>query len=608
MQSSDSQKGLRAADAAKENTKERDETRIRKERLDLYYRKEEEDLVKILSERHGLPYINLLGISVTADALRLIPEKEARANGIAGFGIKGNKLLVAVISPDNLKAREILDDLTRKGYEVSPYMASHESLKKAWGIYADISLAEMTQAGVFDISSKDLGAFIGEAKTFGALKELLEKTATEKDVRKVSRFLEIVLGGAISLSASDIHIEPEEKKVRLRFRLDGMLADVINFPHAAYQKTISRIKLLSGMKLNVKESAQDGRFSIKIDAGDIEIRSSVLPGAYGESVVMRILNPQSIRVPFESLGMDPYFMKIIYREIAKPNGMILTTGPTGSGKTTTLYAILRKVYTPEVKIITIEDPIEYHLEGLSQTQVNNEKEYTFLNGLRAALRQDPDVIMVGEIRDSETAGVAINASLTGHLVISTLHTNNAAGVIPRLIDLGVNPKIISSAVTVALAQRLVRTLCKACKKESAPTAEEKETIDPILSAAKKKRPELSLTSETVWRPGENPSCAPCGGMGYKGRIGVHEGIIIDRTIEDLIMNGDPSEREIKKVAEGQNIFDMAEDGIVKILSGVTTLEEVSRVVGLSVKMAEIRELEKERRALESPPQSPETLS
>ena len=184
------------------------------------------------------------------------------------------------------------------------------------------------------------------------------------------------------------------------------------------------------MKLNVKESAQDGRFSIKIDAGDIEIRSSVLPGAYGESVVMRILNPQSIRVPFESLGMDPYFMKIIYREIAKPNGMILTTGPTGSGKTTTLYAILRKVYTPEVKIITIEDPIEYHLEGLSQTQVNNEKEYTFLNGLRAALRQDPDVIMVGEIRDSETAGVAINASLTGHLVISTLHTNNAAGVIP----------------------------------------------------------------------------------------------------------------------------------------------------------------------------------
>ena len=232
MQSSDSQKGLRAADAAKENTKERDETRIRKERLDLYYRKEEEDLVKILSERHGLPYINLLGISVTADALRLIPEKEARANGIAGFGIKGNKLLVAVISPDNLKAREILDDLTRKGYEVSPYMASHESLKKAWGIYADISLAEMTQAGVFDISSKDLGAFIGEAKTFGALKELLEKTATEKDVRKVSRFLKS-FWAAPSLSASDIHIEPEEKRCVFAFAWTACLrmSLIFRMPH-----------------------------------------------------------------------------------------------------------------------------------------------------------------------------------------------------------------------------------------------------------------------------------------------------------------------------------------------------------------------------------------
>jgi len=573
-----------------------DEERLRKERLDEYYRKEEEDLVKILAERHGLPYINLVGISITADALRLVPESEAREGGVAPFAVKGKNLSIAVLSPDNLKAREIVEDLTRKGFSVMLYMASHESLKKAWSIYADISLAEATQEGVFDISSKELGAFMEEAKTFGALKELLSRAVQEKSAKGVSRFLEIVLAGAISLSASDVHIEPDESGVRVRFRMDGVLADVVVLPPEVYKKTLSRIKLLSGMKLNIQEAAQDGRFGIKIEGSEIEIRSSILPGAYGESIVMRLLNPESIRVPLEDLGMDPEFKTILEHEIARPNGMILTTGPTGSGKTTTLYAILRKVYTPEMKIITIEDPIEYHLDGVSQTQVNREKEYTFLEGLRASLRQDPDVIMVGEIRDSETASVAINASLTGHLVLSTLHTNNAAGVIPRLIDLGVNPKIISSSITLALAQRLVRKLCDVCKKESVPTPEEKETIDMILGAAKKKRPTLSATSEKIWRAGEDKNCTKCGGVGYKGRTGVHEGILIDKSIEDLIMTGDPSEREIKKTAREQNIFDMAENGIIKVVSGITSIDELSRVVDLPVKLVEIRLAQKEETA------------
>ncbi len=554
---------------------------LEKERLEGYYRQEEEDLVKILAERHGVPYINLVGISINADALRIIPEAESRAEKVIGFGMTGKKILLAVISPDKTGVKRITDDLTRKGYSVVIYMASHASIEKAWRIYKDLSLAEATEAGVFDISNKDLGMYIENAKSFSDIKTLVSAAVSSKDKHQTSRALEVLLGGAIAISASDIHIEPEEAAVRIRYRLDGMLEDVTDFPHEVYKYVLARLKLLSGMKLNVRESAQDGRFSIKIEGSEIEIRTSIIPGAYGESVVMRILNPESIRLPFEELGMDTYFFDILAREIKRPNGMILTTGPTGSGKTTTLYAILRKVYNPEVKIITIEDPIEYHLEGVSQTQVNVEKEYTFANGLRAALRQDPDIIMVGEIRDAETADTAINASLTGHLVLSTLHTNNAAGVIPRLINLGVNPAIIASALTVSLAQRLVRKLCTECKKESPLSEEQKVIVDRILTSAKRKRPELSLESGRMWIPGGNPTCTRCNGLGYKGRIGVHEGILTDGAMEALLSSGNPSEREIKKAAEAQNIFTMAEDGIVKMLSGVTSFEELERVVDFS---------------------------
>lgn len=560
---------------------ESEKERVGRERLEEHYHKEEEDLVKILSERHGIPYIDLANIAISSDALRLLQEIEARGAGAASFSISGKKVLLAVLSPKKEGVKEIVDTLTRKGYIVVLYMASHASLEKAWGVYGDLSFAAETQAGIFDITDTDLSAVVAEVKSFASLKELAKKTITGNEKQKISRMLEVILGGAISLGASDVHIEPEDEKVRLRLRLDGVLEDVVWFPTDTYRYILSRVKLLSGMKLNVKESAQDGRFSIKITGTEIEIRTSILPGAYGESVVMRILNPENIRVPFESLGMDSYFFALLEREIKRPNGMILTTGPTGSGKTTTLYAILRKVYTPEIKIVTIEDPIEYHLEGVSQTQVNKDKEYTFLEGLRAVLRQDPDVIMVGEIRDGETAGVAINASLTGHLVLSTLHTNNAAGVIPRLIDLGINPKIISSALTVSLAQRLVRKLCAACKKESMPSETERETIDRILTRAKKKRPELAISPEKLWRQGGDSTCAACGGLGYKGRIGIHEGIITDRAIEELVMNGNPSEREIKKAAEPQNLFTMEEDGIVKVLSGITSFEELERVVDLS---------------------------
>ncbi|KKP74502.1 MAG: hypothetical protein UR72_C0011G0004 [Parcubacteria group bacterium GW2011_GWC1_35_21] len=343
----------------------------------------------------------------------------------------------------------------------------------------------------------------------------------------------------------------------------------------------SRIKLLSGMKLTSK-IAQDGRFSIMEEKEEINIRTSLVPGAHGESIVMRILDPKSIQMDLEELGIESYLFSIIEQEIIKPNGLILVTGPTGSGKTTTLYAFLRKIYSPEINIITIEDPIEYHLTGITQTQTNNERGYTFLEGLRSALRQDPDVVMIGEIRDTETAKTVIEAALTGHMVFSTLHTNNAAGVIPRLIDLNANPKIMVSALSLSIAQRLVRKLCLHCKVEKILNQKQKEIMKLIMDGIKEEGKSLSNYSINPNAPIKLFSpvgCEKCNMSGYSGRIGIFEAIKTNEAIEK-IMPQNPSEREIKKVARIQGILSMRQDGIVKILNGVTSFEEVQSVVDL----------------------------
>lgn len=563
----------------------RKQTKKEQEQLEEYYHKEEEDLMEILSERHGVPYINLVGTSINGDALKLIEEERAREAKAAAFQIQGKKVSIAVHAPKNDEVKRILDELKREGYEVQLYMASTQSLEKAWGLYSEISFAEKSKAGSFDISGKDVAEFLDKIDDLEGLISLIEETAQSNARYKTSRILEETLAGGIALHASDIHLEPTDKDVRVRFRLDGVLQDLLSFKKETYTFILSRIKLLSGLKLNVHEEAQDGRFSIKLRGVEIEIRTSVLPGEYGESIVMRILNPDTIAISFEGLGIEPRLFEVLNREIKRPNGMILTTGPTGSGKTTTLYAVLREIYKPEIKVITIEDPIEYHLEGISQTQTNEEKGYTFLSGLRSALRQDPDVMMVGEIRDSETASVAVNAALTGHLVLSTLHTNDAGGVIPRLIDLGVNPKIISSALNLSLAQRLVRKLCDACKTQDTPNEAEQKIIEIQLASAEKKRGAFDVDRGTVWRASTEKetgkACEECGGLGYKGRIGIFEGILTDAAIEEIIVTSNPSSREIKKAAEQQGLLTMGEDGVLKVLRGVTTMEELSRVVDLA---------------------------
>ena len=537
--------------------------------------KEAESLAQILSQRYDLPYVDLSRVIVNNSALRLIPEEVSRKAKIAVFAVDQHKVSLAVQTPNSAEVASVLEELKRQGLTPVMNIASEFGIARAWEIYKEVSNAKAETAGVMSVSEDTMQRYVSTIKTIADVKAVVDGAVNSGDRHSLSTVVEIILGGAVATGVSDVHIEPEKERVRVRFRLDGVLQDVVDIKPTDYKRVLARIKLLAGVKLNLVHEAQDGRFTIKIQGIDVEVRTSVIPAAYAESVVMRILNPKSISVPLEELGMDEYFYKIMVAQIEKPNGLILTTGPTGSGKTTTLYACLKKIRSPQVKVITIEDPIEYHLDGISQTQIDHDKGYDFSSGLRAAVRQDPDVIMVGEIRDEETASVAIDSALTGHLVFSTLHTNNAAGAIPRFIDIGVNPKIISSALNIVIGQRLVRRLCQNCKEQYVPEGKEKDALEREFPEIKKYRPNLELP-EKIWRP---VGCEKCSFTGYKGRLSIYEGILMDRTIE-AILRENPSEREIKEASKPQGILDMRQDGIVKCINGVTSLSEIERAVGL----------------------------
>ena len=547
-----------------------------KAKLEELREQEEEGLAQMLSKKYGLPYIDLSTSPINIDAIRVVKESEARDGKIAPFNIINKKVSIALISPNNDKTIALIEELKDKGYIPSLFMASKQSLEKVWDRYKDLSYSMETKGGALDIANEEIQDLIKKVQSSADIKKSIETVLNQKKSYRISRILEIMLAGAISIKASDIHIEPEEKMARLRYRLDGVLNDILELDHTTYALLLSRIKLISNLKLNVKEKAQDGRFSIKISEIEIEIRTSLLPGGYGESVVLRILNPDEISVPLEELGINKKLLDIINHELKKPNGMILNTGPTGSGKTTTLYAFLKKIYTPGIKIITIENPIEYHLKGIVQTQTEEKKGYTFAEGLRSSLRQDPDVIMIGEIRDNETAEIAVNAALTGHLVFSTLHTNNAAGTFPRLIDLGINSKVISSAINIAMAQRLLRKLCTKCKKKAILNEKQNQIIKKITSSITDKSYLEGLTTENIFEP---VGCIECNFTGFKGRTGIYEAILTDENIEGVV-NRNPSEREINKASESQNLLNMKQDGIIKILKSITSLDELSRVIDL----------------------------
>lgn len=533
---------------------------------------EEERYVQALAPKNGYNYVNLRGYTINPEALILISEDKARAANVALFDLRQNTVFVAAKTPTDPKTQAILSELMGKRLTPQVYMCSQQSLDHAWTRYKDIVTTTVEKKGVLEISPEDILKMKQEIKTREDVPRLLAGINTVNNIRRVTSTLELIFAGALALHASDVHIEPEETGIRLRYRLDGVLHDIVDFDSYIFERLISRLKLLSGMVLNAKKIAQDGRFTFNAGEQEIEIRSSIIPGSIGEAIVMRVLDPSVASFSIENLHLNKWIGEVILGEIKKPNGLIVTTGPTGSGKTTALYALLKEAHNEGVKIITIENPVEYKLEGIVQTQVDGE--YTFASGLRAVLRQDPDIIMVGEIRDKEVAETALHAAQTGHLVFTTLHTNSAAAAFPRLIDLGIDPRIFGTSINIMLGQRLVRVLCASCREGYTASSAEMQLLRHVMD--NHPYPQHVPDDVTLYKA---IGCSACGGTGYKGRAGIFEGIVMDEAVEEVVIR-DPREHAIIEAAKPQKIPSMMEDGIEKVITGLTTLDELARVIEL----------------------------
>ena len=536
-------------------------------------RRESEDETSRRAKSLGFPTIELKGFPMSPDALQLIPEAQARTLGVVPFFFNGTELRLGATQPDKPQVEEMLFQLTeRNKTNGKSYMISEESFRPAMRLYDALPKINAMVKGV-EISEADLQKYQESMKDASSVASLLSAA-------NVTDIITVVIAAAVKFGSSDIHVEAEETGIVVRLRIDGILQEIATINRDQWKKIINRIKLIASVKMNVTNQAQDGRFTIFQQNKKIDVRVSTIPTAYGESVAMRLLNPDAIALSFNALGFRPAALKKIIHEVERPNGMVVTTGPTGSGKTTTLYAILSKLNTKNVKIITLEDPVEYKLEGINQSQIDASKDYTFAKGLRSILRQDPDIIMVGEIRDLETAETAIQAALTGHMLLSTIHTNDAAGAIPRFLSMGVAPHLLAPAINAIMGQRLVRKLCN-CK--------EKVTLSPELTnLAKTKLAEIPPSSgepmidfdKITWYGPKG--CAICNNTGYKGRVGVYEVLIKDAQLEQAILksNGALSEYEMRDIAKVQGMVAMAQDGLLKASEGLTSVEEIQRIVGL----------------------------
>jgi len=530
----------------------------------------EEEITSAFAASIGFPYIDTNLIPVENESLKIISEENAIANGVAI--IKKSVKDVTFVSPDpaRMETAEFIEKISKEnGWNPKVFVVSIYNFKKIIEKYKTLVLTDVLSQMSVNLTGEDLEQFEKFLKDLVNLKNRINELP-------VTQVLNVIMGGAYKMGASDIHIEPQEKEIRLRYRMDGVLHDITFFPLNVYKSVISRIKMMSGMKINIRDIAQDGTFEVNIDSKKVKIRVSLIPGNFGESVVMRLLDPDSIKVDVDNMGLRGLAYEELQKQIQAPNGMILTTGPTGSGKTTTLYGIMNKLNDPETKIITIEDPIEYELQGISQTQIEKSRGYTFASGLRAIVRQDQDIILVGEIRDDETADIAENSALTGHLVLSTIHTNSAIGAIPRLIELGIKPSLISPSVNALIGQRLVRRLCEHCKEEYIPAKESIESVKKIISIiSPKAKVEIPKKIEKLYRP---KGCPKCNNLGYKGRIGIFEILTISENIEKLVLDM-AGETDLTVAAMEEGMIMMLQDGILKAIEGITSIEEVKRVTG-----------------------------
>src|SRR4030042_3876985 len=455
----------------------------------------EEEQAATAAKNHNLFYIDLNIFPVSGDDIRALPEEDARLYGVAVFQKAGKNVRLAITNPADQKSVEYVKKLQKEnGWNIRLYVVSPSSLQKVLNKYKETPLLESLERYRISLTGKDLEELEEKFKDLLELKKRIREIPT-------TQIVSTIMAGAVKMKASDIHFEPQEEDVRIRYRLDGILQDIGSLPLDVYRFILSRVKMMGKMKINIRDIAQDGEFTVDIDNGKINIRVSVIPGKRGESVVMRLLNQADVLLKVEELGLRGLAYEQVQKQTAKPHGMILNTGPTGSGKTTTLYAALNKINTPGVKIITIEDPVEYEIKGISQTQAAKDRGYTFEKGLRAIVRQDPDIILVGEIRDDETADIALNAALTGHLVLSTIHANSAAGAVPRFLELGVKPNLVAPAVHALIAQRRGRQLCPHCKEAYVPAKETAESIKKILAIiSPKSKVDIPKTIDKLYPP------------------------------------------------------------------------------------------------------------
>ncbi|MBU1992797.1 MAG: GspE/PulE family protein [Patescibacteria group bacterium] len=519
----------------------------------------------------GISYVDIEKMPINPDLLYILTPDVAEKAMVMPFFRVGQKLRVAVADPNGPYTKTVLDDLRGKGYQLNINLASEESIKAALKLYQGPQYRTKKEL-VTKVEEQKLQAYEKEVENLSALKEKIQKSTSEEA-------LNLIDIGAVKSGASDIHYEPEEKSVRIRFRIDGILHKIFDLDKNVFKNVANQIKYKAKMKMNVTNEPQDGRYHFILNDRKIDVRVSALPTEFGETFACRLLDNKKKIYKFEDIGFAGRYLETIQRVCEITQGMILVTGPTGSGKTTTLYTLLGHLNTPENKIITLEDPIEYHLEGISQSQINEKRGYTFASGLRSILRQDPDVVMLGEIRDKETAETAAQAALTGHVLLSTLHTNSVVETIPRLVNIGLPEFMIAPSLYTIIAERLVRKLCPDCQEEKEIPESERIEFGKILSSAKEVQPELNIEIPAkLFYP---KGCEKCSHTGYRGRLNVIEMLVLDDELKNAILQKLPAS-ELFKLARNKGMITMEEDGIIKALQGKTTLEEVHRVIQQNV--------------------------
>jgi len=522
---------------------------------------------KQIATASGMPYINLDETPISSEALKIVSESVAREKKLACFYFSASELRLASTKPLSADDDFVYQLGERHHCKVATYLVSEHGFERVLRLYSTLPIVLPVTKDI-NITDEELAKFSAEISTIASLAEHFK-------IVSITDILSLMIAAALRLNASDIHVEAEENTIKVRYRVDGVLHEVAQLPREQWARFISRIKLLAGLKINVVNKPQDGRVSLKLSHESLDVRVSTLPTTYGESAVLRILFSGNKGVSFDDLGIRGEAYVRLKREMERPNGMIITTGPTGSGKTTTLYAILRSLNKPGVNIVTMEDPVEIKMEGINQSQVDVEHGYTFAKGLRSILRQDPDICMVGEIRDLESAEIAVQAALTGHLMLSTVHTNSAAGTVPRLLSMGVKSFLLAPALNAVMGQRLVRRICEHCVVEEELSSEILERVGKIINSLPSDAKASIKDRPLTFYKGKG--CAKCSGLGYKGRVGIYELFTMNKEIESVILADNASEYTIAEMAVKDGMITMAQDGILKAMDKITTIEEVFRV-------------------------------